>query len=297
MKYKKIILFLVFTSIFLFFSTVLAADNCPDGKICFTPSISIPGLYQAGQSFPVDGSSLAEYIKGVYRYGGIFSGIVAMFMLVYAGWQWLLAGGNSGKISQAKEKINGTLIGLVILFGGYLLLSLISKNLISFNSIDTKLADIPCALHKTEPTCPDTRCHWQADNFITTINEAACVDGTVNVKPACSIKKEATSCTALSGICKWESNKCIIQEKCSITQDDFTIFTNDTAADSSFNVHCCATDLFGGGFSNYRYAIFGNKNFKNSCVWICGGGSPERLLTECKASLGWDGAMDGNREW
>lgn len=186
MAYKKKFLFLALSLVFIFsyfiISTpdVLAADQKNDDtfKLPFIPAMSIPGLYTAGDTVNIDGASLANYIKAIYRYGGMFASIVAMFMLVYAGWQWLLAGGNSSKISQAKDKINGTLIGLVILFGGYLLLSLISKNLISFQPLTTTLDKIPCTLYKTEITCPSDRCNWVLDSLITpNINEAACVDG------------------------------------------------------------------------------------------------------------------------
>jgi hypothetical protein len=186
MKYKKIILSLVlflglvFVNFVLVSSNVLAAEPKNDDtfKLPFIPAMSIPGFYAAGDTVNIDGASLANYIKAIYRYGGMFASIVAMFMLVYAGWQWLLAGGNSSKISQAKDKINGTLVGLVILFGGYLLLSLISKNLISFQPLTTTLDKIPCALYKTETSCPSDRCNWVLDSLITpNINETACVDG------------------------------------------------------------------------------------------------------------------------
>ncbi len=185
MKYKKIILLLVLllgiisVNFIISVPDVLAVDkdNGETFQLPFKPAISIPGFYEAGQEINISGASLANYIKAVYRYGGIFAGIVAMFMLVYAGWEWLLAGGNSSKISQAKSKISATLVGLVILFGGYLLLSLISKNLISFEPLTTTLDDIPCTLYKTESTCPVSKCHWTPDIFPTVANEAACVDG------------------------------------------------------------------------------------------------------------------------
>jgi hypothetical protein len=246
MKYKKIILSLVLflglvlLNFFIVTTDVLAVDTCPKGELCLTPSMSIPGFYTAGDKIIITGASLANYIKAIYRYGGMFASIVAMFMLVYTGWQWLLAGGNSSKISQAKDKINGTLVGLVILFGGYLLLSLISKNLISFQPLTTRLEDIPCTLYKTEETCPTSRCNWVLDNIITpNISEAACVDGAVIVKPVALLKRH-TSCEAL-GICKWDA--IMYYSRKWNHQEDFTI-ADDMDADPSFNVHCCATNAF-----------------------------------------------------
>lgn len=167
MRHKKIILLLVLSLAFVFTSVEVFAFDMPSPtseqttieapRINFVPAITIPGFSVTN----VDGSTLANYIVSVYRYGGMFASIVAMFMLVYAGWEWLLAGGNSSKISQAKNKINSTLVGLVVLFGGYLLLSLISTKLVSFNSLNTNLptrAEV-CAVYKEKKDCPAI-CSW-----------------------------------------------------------------------------------------------------------------------------------------
>ncbi len=133
------------------------------GKLCFKPAITIPGFSEVAKEMAIDGSSLAEYIVAIYRYGAMFAGVIAMFILVYAGWQWLLAGGNSGKISQARDKINGALIGLTLLFGGYILLSLISTNLVKFKALETALPDMKeiCAKITEQPVCEaNTLCHW-----------------------------------------------------------------------------------------------------------------------------------------
>jgi D-alanyl-D-alanine dipeptidase len=152
--------------VFIFAQTAVKSETTKDAKveikgIEFKPSINIPNSIFT-KKIVVTGDTLGNYIVAVYRYGGIFAGIVAMFMLVYAGWEWLLAGGNSGKISQAKEKINGVLIGLALLFGGYLLLSVISTNLISFKSLNATLpnrAEI-CAIIADPTECTKNKCLW-----------------------------------------------------------------------------------------------------------------------------------------
>jgi len=100
----------------------------------FTPNVPIPGLNITS----VDGSTLATYIVGLYRYGAGFAGAAAMFMLVFAGWQWLFAAGDASRIGKAKDTINGVLVGLLLLFGGYLLLAQISNRLVSFDNLDLK---------------------------------------------------------------------------------------------------------------------------------------------------------------
>ncbi|MFA5126893.1 MAG: hypothetical protein WC465_02740 [Patescibacteria group bacterium] len=137
MKNKNIILRLIIFGCLLA-GTVLAAEETQG--IPFIPSITIPGsdIFKASSSMIVGPETLANYINAIYKAGGILAGAVALFMLVYAGWQWLFAAGNSGKINQAQETIRMTLIGLAFLFGGYLLLSLISENLVNFKSLEIK---------------------------------------------------------------------------------------------------------------------------------------------------------------
>lgn len=151
---KKIIL-----TICLLFAILLPALALAEG-IQFKPSMNIPGF--GSETITVDGTTLAKYIRAVYRYGGIFAGAVAMFMLVYAGWEWLLAGGNSSKISRARDKINSTLIGLALLFGGYILLSLISKDLVNFKPLNTALPKVGeiCPTLTDEKTCTRSGCLW-----------------------------------------------------------------------------------------------------------------------------------------
>lgn len=169
---KKIIL-----TICLLFAILLPALALAEG-IQFKPSMNIPGF--GSDTITVDGTTLAKYIRAVYRYGGIFAGAVAMFMLVYAGWEWLLAGGNSSKISRARDKINSTLIGLALLFGGYILLSLISKDLVNFKPLNTALPKIGeiCPTLTDEKTCTRSGCLWvptTAEEYRTTNITHHCV--------------------------------------------------------------------------------------------------------------------------
>lgn len=48
---------------------------------------------------------------------------------------WLVSGGDSGKVGQAKDIISGSLIGMVILFSAYLLLNTINPELLKMKSI------------------------------------------------------------------------------------------------------------------------------------------------------------------
>ncbi|MFA5126892.1 MAG: M15 family metallopeptidase [Patescibacteria group bacterium] len=132
--------------------------------ILFKPSIGIPleNTPFSGATTTITADSIGQYINAIYRYGGILAGAVALFMLVYAGWQWLFAAGNSGKINQAQETIRMTLIGLAFLFGGYLLLSLITTNLVKFKSLEIKPPGFAntCVDITKEEECYKYGCAW-----------------------------------------------------------------------------------------------------------------------------------------
>lgn len=120
--------------IFLVVILVLVKETSwPVQAIDYTQQTHIPGTEK---TLTIDGSSFAKYVVAVYKYGAGFAGVVAMFMLVMAGWQWLMAAGSAEKINRAKTTINNVLIGLALLFGGYLLLSQISENLVNLRTFN-----------------------------------------------------------------------------------------------------------------------------------------------------------------
>ncbi len=123
------------------------------GQVEFWPSIYFPGLegIEGVQSVtnPTDGSvryrvnvtptTLGAYIVALYKFFTGATAIVAMFMITYGGLLWLLAGGNQGSISNAKEVITGAVAGMVIALLSYALLATISRGMVEFKSLDTRL--------------------------------------------------------------------------------------------------------------------------------------------------------------
>ena len=143
MKKKKLFalgFFLVFFSVLLVGFEVQAVE-CSWNQLCYKPNVPIPvevnGYNFAAEEILIEnGDFLASYIVAIYIYGARFAGILAMFMLVIAGWRWLMAGGNAQQITEAKQIVQGVLLGLALLFGGQLLLSQISDNFDSIKSLD-----------------------------------------------------------------------------------------------------------------------------------------------------------------
>jgi hypothetical protein len=65
------------------------------------------------------GAGLAFYIANLWRTVVVVGGVAFLLYLVWGGMEWMLAGGDKGKVEQAQHKITGALIGLAILVGSY----------------------------------------------------------------------------------------------------------------------------------------------------------------------------------
>ncbi len=103
-----------------------------DAPIEFTPKITIPGsTFNAGETMivPENTTLLANYILAIFKYSIGVIGIISAIVLMYGGVRWLTASGNSSAVTEAKNWIIGSLSGLILTFGSFLLLSTINTNL------------------------------------------------------------------------------------------------------------------------------------------------------------------------
>lgn len=129
----------------------LAADDSDSVQsLQFTPQVTIPdsgfnsgaatnvGVYDKAAG-TLNSTLLANYIGAIYNYGLAIAGILATIMLMAAGVIWLTSGGDSGKISQAKELISGSIVGLIILVVSWVILNTINPDLVALKPIETKV--------------------------------------------------------------------------------------------------------------------------------------------------------------
>lgn len=107
---------------------------------------------------------IAEYINGVYQYGFGIGGILAAIMLMAGGLMWLVSAGDASKITQAKDLILGSIVGLMILSTSYLILTMINPDLINMKPL--KIGQIK----KLEPIIDGSDSNSNAAD--TCINEA-----------------------------------------------------------------------------------------------------------------------------
>ncbi len=75
--------------------------------------------------------NIGVFIKYMFRYSVMAAGILSVIMIMFAGFEWVTSGGNSEKISGAKKKISGAIMGLLIASFAYVLLGTINPYLVN----------------------------------------------------------------------------------------------------------------------------------------------------------------------
>ncbi len=76
-------------------------------------------------------TSAGDFLSTLYKYALIVAPILAAIMIIIAGFQWTMSGGNSEMITGAQHKIIGALTGLFIAYGSYFLLININPDLVN----------------------------------------------------------------------------------------------------------------------------------------------------------------------
>lgn len=132
MKRKVILsLIILLTVFFLFSGSVLAADE--DDQYAKVPSVTLEVPFgNSGSSV----QGLAGYIQLFYEFVVYIIAIAAVIMLMFGGFKWATAAGNSSMVASAKNTITNALIGLVLALTSFLLLYAINPNLVSLEKLN-----------------------------------------------------------------------------------------------------------------------------------------------------------------
>jgi len=87
----------------------------------------------AGEQPEETTTPVTEYFKYIFNFLVGVSGIIALFVLINAGMNYITSAGNPEAINDSKSKIAAALLGILILFGSYLILTTINPDLIVFH--------------------------------------------------------------------------------------------------------------------------------------------------------------------
>jgi hypothetical protein len=83
------------------------------------PSANSSGIYNPATSFGQGdgGIALGNLIAALWRTLITLGGIALLLYFVWGGAQWILAGGDKGKIEEARNRITQSIIGMAVLAG------------------------------------------------------------------------------------------------------------------------------------------------------------------------------------
>ena len=127
-KSNKILAFLILVSIIAIPATVFA-------QTATSTALSPTGF----EKFCNAKDGLASCIQKIYLLSLGLGAIVALLMIVLAGYRYMTAGGNAPQVEAAKDSIASAFIGLIIIFVAFILLSLINPDLVRFKNFDKTL--------------------------------------------------------------------------------------------------------------------------------------------------------------
>ncbi|MHB8871563.1 MAG: pilin [Candidatus Doudnabacteria bacterium] len=115
------------------------------GQICEPDSSGVDSGFNVGRC-----------INNIYIFAISIAGFLAVLMFVLAGYQYIT--GTSESISEAKKIMGSTLLGLVILFGTYIILNTVDPNLTKVPALvapQVNCEQVSTTTGKTENICAD----------------------------------------------------------------------------------------------------------------------------------------------
>ena len=145
-------LFFLFAN-FCFVGATNGAQEDDSAEVKFYPQIGIPGSdFNVGDKVLIDGGSFINYLSAIYKWSVGAIAIIAVVMIMIAGFQWMAAAGNASAIGQAKSRISSSLIGLLLAIGAYSILNFVNPSLVYLRTLG--IGDIDYVeLHLSKKKC------------------------------------------------------------------------------------------------------------------------------------------------
>jgi hypothetical protein len=122
-NYKKIFLFICLTVMIILPPAVLAVN--PASETLDKISTGEVGPYVAS----TDNQLLSTIIGTVISVALSLIGTIFLVLMLYAGYNWMVARGDEEKVTQAKDTITRAIIGMIIVIGAYAIWAFIFKQL------------------------------------------------------------------------------------------------------------------------------------------------------------------------
>jgi hypothetical protein len=88
----------------------------------------------AGKSITSPLATIVDYVSSIVGIMTIFASIWFLFNILYAGYEWISAGGDTKKVAGARDRITHAFMGLVIIAGAWSLLA-IAGQFLGYNTL------------------------------------------------------------------------------------------------------------------------------------------------------------------
>ena len=128
---KSFPVLVILVGVFMLFSlTVFAKTNEANAPTeAYKYHLMVPLPTAGGTATTTTG--IVDYIRLLYLFAIGIAGVLAMAMIIYAGFRWTTAAGNYGAVSEAKRRMSGAILGLILLLASYLILNTINPALVN----------------------------------------------------------------------------------------------------------------------------------------------------------------------
>ena len=93
-------------------------------------TLQVPGYEEIGAPEGVPTGGLTEgsgILQNAITIIIVIGVVVALFMLIYSGIQWIMSGGDKEKLTAARHRIIYTIIGLVVIFLSFMIVNAIGR--------------------------------------------------------------------------------------------------------------------------------------------------------------------------
>lgn len=233
-KTKKV-LWAVFPLFFLLLPSFFAL-----AALEYIPMEEIPGFDT--------GSSFAEYVLVLYKFGLWTIGVSGMLMITIGGFMYITSGGNTSTTGKAKGIISDAIAGIILALLSYLLLYIINPNLVNTdNQAVEKAAKKYGSVPEDDPTYGKypvissslpKKCQTERANgtFSGQGVEECLLVATAAMESSCDANVKSTNGGTDCGMMQTRANTSICPYSCS-----------ELSADASLAVKC------GAAYLNYNY--------------------------------------------
>lgn len=107
---------------------VLAVDNP------FTVGKNLANNVSTSAGINQGNSSLTDILGRIINVALGFLGIVFLVLMLYAGFMWMTASGDEGKVKKARELITQAIIGLIVIVAAYAISNFVLASLVNVTS-------------------------------------------------------------------------------------------------------------------------------------------------------------------